>query len=415
MKTHRSTIMVSEKTAIHIEYMLKHVPFSAKDCMGEDETLTFTAGFQDRMSVDVKVCGVKYREGEDNQPWTEAVLFRNNCEVCCTEPRETVFGEWVLEDDDDEYIVNVYREDTFAQDVIRARSEGTLDAMLPSGTIIPFQFTDNGEENAFVVGRDSQNTYMVLQDCMETRFRMDQEPGNRGGWNGSAMKEHVQELFGLLPDTFRELALPARIRQRCQETVIESIDTAFLLSASQVFGYNSLKEADCGDEQIDIFKSRPARIKHCAGETIASSWYLRSVFNKTEYFHVDREGIYDTTAANRNRGVVFAICIEQKTNGPGCNVALREKPHDEGLTLPEVTELYQMLPDGTEAVPVEFQGEYSTAMGFIDIETADRMDYIYTELNEYVKEILDDMDMESPDGRYMFAHGGETVSLLIRR
>ena len=229
MKTHRSTIMISEKTAIHIEYMLKHVPFSAEDCMGEDETLTFTAGFQDRMSVDVKVCGVKYREGEDNQPWTEAVLFRNNCEVCCTEPRETVFGEWVLEDDDDEYIVNVYREDTFAQDVIRARSEGTLDAMLPSGTIIPFQFTDNGEENAFVVGRDSQNTYMVLQDCMETRFRMDQEPGNRGGWNGSAMKEYVQELFGLLPDTFRELALPARIRQRCQETVIESIDTAFLL------------------------------------------------------------------------------------------------------------------------------------------------------------------------------------------
>ena len=74
MKTHRSTIMISEKTAIHIEYMLKHVPFSAEDCMGEDETLTFTAGFQDRMSVDVKVCGVKYREGEDNQPWTEAVL-----------------------------------------------------------------------------------------------------------------------------------------------------------------------------------------------------------------------------------------------------------------------------------------------------------------------------------------------------
>lgn len=415
MKTHRSTIMISEKTAKHIEYILKHVPSSAEDCMGEDETLTFSAGFQDRMSVEVKVCGIKYREGEDNQPWTEAVLFRNDGEVCCTEPRETVFGEWVLEDDGDEYIVNVYREDTFAQDVIRARSEGTLDTMLPSGTIIPFQFTDNGEENVFVVGRDSQNTYMVLQDCMETKFRMNQEPRNQGGWSGSVMKEYVQELFGFLPDTFKELALPARIRQRCQETVLESIDTAFLLSASQVFGYNSLKEADCGDEQIDIFKNRQARIKHCAGETNASSWYLRSVFNKTEYFHVDREGIYDTAAASQNRGVVFAICIEQKTNGPGCNVALREKPHDEGLTLPEVTELYQMLSDGTEAVPVEFQGEYSTAMGFIDIETADRMDYIYTELNGYVKEILDDMDMESPDGRYMFAHGSETVSLLIKR
>ena len=75
----------------------------------------------------------------------------------------------------------------------------------------------------------------------------------------------------------------------------------------------------------------------------------------------------------------------------------------------------EMLPDETEAVPVEFQGEYSTAMGFIDIETADRMYYIYTELEKYVKEILDDMELESPDGKYMFAHENETVSLLIRR
>ena len=210
-QAYRATIVIPVAKAKHIVHLLERVPSNAEECMNEDETITFTADFPEGMAVDVKVCGVQYREGEDNRPWTEAVLFKNGSEVCCTEPGENFFGEWVLEDGENKYIVTICRE------------------------------------------------------------------------------------------------------------------------------------------------------------------------------------------------------------GFACNVALWEKPHDEGLKLSEVTELYQMLPDGTEAVPVEFQGEYSTAMGFIDIETADRMDYIYTELEEYVKEILNDMDMESPDGRYMFAHGGETVSLLIKR
>lgn len=210
-ETHKATIKLPKRISDQIDYAIEHVPTCAEECMGEDETFSCTANFPNGMAVDVKVCGVQYREGEDNRPWTEAVLFRNGSEVCCTEPGENFFGEWALEDNENKYIVSICRE------------------------------------------------------------------------------------------------------------------------------------------------------------------------------------------------------------GSTCNVVLWEKPHDEGLTLSEVTELYQMFPDGTEAVPVEFQGEYSTAMGFIDIETADRMYYIYTELEEYVKEILDDMELESPDGKYMFAHENETVSLLIRR
>lgn len=210
-KTYKATIELPKRISDQIDYTLEHVPTRAEECMGEDETISCTANFPNGMAVDVKVCGVQYREGEDNRPWTEAVLFRNGSEVCCTEPGENFFGEWILEDDENKYIVTICRE------------------------------------------------------------------------------------------------------------------------------------------------------------------------------------------------------------GFACNVALWEKPHDEGLTLSEVTELYQALPDKTEAIPIEFQGENSTAMGFIDIETAELMCYSYTELEEYVKEILDDMELESPDGKYVFARENETVSLLIKR
>ena len=73
----------------------------------------------------------------------------------------------------------------------------------------------------------------------------------------------------------------------------------------------------------------------------------------------------------------------------------------------EIAERQKVVPLGLQA------GQLVVAV--LDPTNIQRMDYISTELNGYVKKILDDMDMESPDGRYMFAHGGETVSLLIKR
>ena len=107
---YKAAVVIPDAKAKHIDHLLEHVPSNAEECMGEDETIVFTADFPEGMAVDVKICGVQYREGEDNWPWTEAVLFRNGCEVCCTEPREEFFGEWALSDGDNEYIVNVNRE-----------------------------------------------------------------------------------------------------------------------------------------------------------------------------------------------------------------------------------------------------------------------------------------------------------------
>lgn len=90
-----------------INQLLHEVPRDASECMGEDETIMYTIDFPNNMSVDVKVCGVQFEDGNENLPWTEAVLFKDGYEISCTEPAEEIKGEWILFDGEDKYIVNV--------------------------------------------------------------------------------------------------------------------------------------------------------------------------------------------------------------------------------------------------------------------------------------------------------------------
>nr|WP_217936893.1 hypothetical protein [Enterocloster clostridioformis] len=90
-----------------INQLLHEEPESPCDCMGVDETIIYTVNFPNDMSVDVKICGVQFEEGNDNLPWTEAVLFKEGYEISSTEPAEEIKGEWILFDGEDEYIVNV--------------------------------------------------------------------------------------------------------------------------------------------------------------------------------------------------------------------------------------------------------------------------------------------------------------------
>ena len=69
---------------------------------GEDDTITSTAKFGNGVEMDIKLCGA-----DNDYPWTEAVLFENGSEVCCTEVCEDFLGEWELEYNGDQYIVYV--------------------------------------------------------------------------------------------------------------------------------------------------------------------------------------------------------------------------------------------------------------------------------------------------------------------
>lgn len=77
------------------------------EMQGEDDIISCTAVFPNRLEMDIKCCGS--REGPS---WTEAVLFDHESEVACTEVCEEFLGTWELEYDGVVYIADVSVEGT---------------------------------------------------------------------------------------------------------------------------------------------------------------------------------------------------------------------------------------------------------------------------------------------------------------
>lgn len=106
-------IVIDRETAAVIDRALNWTEGDSEDYrLGEDDTIVHTAVFLDGTEMDVKVCGTQYSEEDagNNCAWTEAVLFRDGCEVACSEPSESFFGIWQLQYDNKPYIVSIERE-----------------------------------------------------------------------------------------------------------------------------------------------------------------------------------------------------------------------------------------------------------------------------------------------------------------
>lgn len=85
------------------------------------------------------------------------------------------------------------------------------------------------------------------------------------------------------------------------------------------------------------------------------------------------------------------------------DIVLIEKPIEEGLTRTNCMDMFDML-KGIEAYPIEIENPcgISLAMGFIGQAAADRINYDYKDLFDYLKSILADMELESEDDCYEF-------------
>ena len=101
------TIFIDRELLDKYSDMLNIEPADESECLGEDETISYTADFGNGMEIDVKICGVQYKEGESNTAWTEAVLFHNGSQVACTDVCDEFAGDWQLDYNGDTYIVHV--------------------------------------------------------------------------------------------------------------------------------------------------------------------------------------------------------------------------------------------------------------------------------------------------------------------
>lgn len=104
---YKKKLYIRPALAKRINRYLFEEPKDEKHCLGEDDTIVHTAIFDNGIEIDIKCCGVQYQEGECNLAWTEAVLFENGHEVCCSEPCDDYFDEWLFEYKGDEYSVYV--------------------------------------------------------------------------------------------------------------------------------------------------------------------------------------------------------------------------------------------------------------------------------------------------------------------
>lgn len=107
-RTLEQTIKIPKK---EMEYINKLLTMTGDEIyqkygLKRDETIVHTAQFPDNIEVDIKlvIC-----DGDDT-PFTEAVLFQNGRECAMTPVEFEYDGEWCLEYDGNEYIVNVITE-----------------------------------------------------------------------------------------------------------------------------------------------------------------------------------------------------------------------------------------------------------------------------------------------------------------
>ena len=201
-----------------------------------------------------------------------------------------------------------------ADEIIRARENGTLDKLLPSGIEFPVQFS-NGEWNVLVVCRDSDHTYLVTKHLMAEPFAMNGICTNEGGWPACGMREHVRGIYDMFPEDIKKAFIPMHIKQIAPGTAVECDDMTFLLSATNVFGANFWnRSADCADTQIDIFCEASHREKRRLGASSASWWWLRSAYGIGYFNYVSSGGKYKYTGADYESGVVVGFCIESREN-----------------------------------------------------------------------------------------------------
>ena len=80
------------------------------------------------------------------------------------------------------------------------------------------------------------------------------------------------------------------------------------------------------------------------------------------------------------------------------DLVLVETPLDGGFDRRTINWLLDMLKPDIKVIPVEFQSEYSVAIGFITTEAADIINYKYlpdSKLHEFICSILDNKGTDS--------------------
>lgn len=103
---YEETIYVEKEILDGYKALLNGVMDPGSKPLGENESLTYAAVFENGMEMQINIRDIAYGSNECD-PWTEAVLFDAGTEVASTGVCEDLEGDWRLDYDGDTYIVHV--------------------------------------------------------------------------------------------------------------------------------------------------------------------------------------------------------------------------------------------------------------------------------------------------------------------
>ena len=104
MNLHETTLMMPQERADFFSRLLKLTNNEIYAIYGlkRNESFSETAVFDDGTKIQIRLV-----IQEKTTPYAEAVMFRNNSEVCCTDPEDEFMGEWSIEYGDNKYVVKI--------------------------------------------------------------------------------------------------------------------------------------------------------------------------------------------------------------------------------------------------------------------------------------------------------------------
>lgn len=151
-----------------------------------------------------------------------------------------------------------------------------------------------------------------MHDCYGTRYAMNAENTNAGGWASSAMRNtHLPAILALMPtevqNGIREVNKLTSAGSK-SATINTTADKLFLLSEIEIFG--SISNSKSGEgTQYDYYKAGNSKVKNINGDTY--SWWERSPAggNSNGFCYISSYGSASYGNAATVNAVAFGFCF----------------------------------------------------------------------------------------------------------
>lgn len=181
---------------------------------------------------------------------------------------------------------------------------------MPEGAEIGFALKSGEGVSLTVAAAKDGRAFLVFSDCVARLPMYDEWPDRPVSWKESDLRRWANEDFiKKLPDELVEIITPRDIVQIVNGERMETRDSLWAPSCTEIFGKSRWAADDEAEEQFPIFTTERGRVRMIDGETWP--WWTRSpnTGSSTGFRCVLSDGSHNSSAASYSYGVVLGLCV----------------------------------------------------------------------------------------------------------